>query len=325
MDKISAVILAGYNNKWEVKRYAKMVAEHYDERYIESGYKPLREFKTVKDGQVVSKPLIQYTLETLSRMDSVEDIIIVGHQMLLEQSLGNLISNLDKPCSIINQNSKLSDSIIKQFDIIPRRVKYTSIAGNLIKGYAASKACEEKTHALFIASDSPLTTREFLENFLQIAQKYQEKADLFVPAVFIEGERDKLGRVPLKLINDTEFEVSKTKDVHGRQGFRLSPLVYVNPHCFDVNAGNTAYSLRKLINPNIQLKLFKITRGLGYANVYSKYFLRRDLSVREVENISTAFFNGRLKLIPILGEEATYDYDGTDREYRLISKMLTSN
>jgi hypothetical protein len=64
---------------------------------------------------------------------------------------------------------------------------------------------------------------------------------------------------------------------------------------------------------------------LGYANVYSKYFLRRDLSVREVENISTAFFNGRLKLIPILGEEATYDYDGTDREYRLISKMLTSN
>ena len=40
MNKVSAVVLAGYNNKREVKRYAKMVAEHYDEKYIETGYKP---------------------------------------------------------------------------------------------------------------------------------------------------------------------------------------------------------------------------------------------------------------------------------------------
>ena len=103
---------------------------------------------------------------------------------------------------------------------------------------------------------------------------------------------------------------------------RLSSLISANPHRFDVNTANTAYSLRKCLNPKVQIKLFKTTRGLGYPNVYSKYFLRKDLSVVEVENIVSAHFGGRLKIIPTLGEEATYDYDGTDLEYRMISEML---
>jgi hypothetical protein len=59
--------------------------------------------------------------------------------------------------------------------------------------------------------------------------------------------------------------------------------------------------------------------------VYSKYFLRKDLSVVEVENIVSAHFDGNLKLIPMEGEEATYDYDGTDHEYQMITKMLKSD
>jgi hypothetical protein len=59
--------------------------------------------------------------------------------------------------------------------------------------------------------------------------------------------------------------------------------------------------------------------------VYSKYFIRKDLSVNEVANIVSEFFNGRLELIPMRGEEATYDYDGTDREYHMLTKLLKSN
>jgi hypothetical protein len=58
--------------------------------------------------------------------------------------------------------------------------------------------------------------------------------------------------------------------------------------------------------------------------VYSKYFLRKDLSIKEVENITSEFFGGRVKLIPMTGEEATYDYDGTDFEYLMITDMLSS-
>ena len=167
-----------------------------------------------------------------------------------------------------------------------------------------------------------MTTTKFIEDFLNIIQKYQEHAAIVFPAILIDEDRDKLGRYPLKLVNDTEQQLSHKKDGYGRQGFRLSSLMYANPHFFNINTVNAAYGLRKCLNPNVQLKLFRITRKLGYPNVYSKYFLKKNLSIKEVENITSEFFGGRVKLIPMTGEEATYDYDGTDSEYLMITDML---
>ena len=319
---VSAILMAGYKNKMEVKRYSKIVAEHYGEKFIETGYRPLREFKTVINGKLEKKPIIQFTLEKLYESNLIDEIIIVGHQMLLERRLGKFIKKFAKPCRLVNQNSPIPPEVVERFNIIKRKVKYNSIAGNLIKGYAASSACENKKHALFMASDSPLTSKEFIERFLLTAKKYQSRADIIFPAIIIDGDKDRLQRYPLKLLNDTKFDVPGLKDNYGRQGFRLSSAMFANPHLFDINTANTAYSLRKAINPNVQLKLFKITRNLGYPNVYSKYFIRKDLSIKEVENITSAFFHGRLKIIPMVGEETTYDYDGTDFEYHMINKML---
>jgi hypothetical protein len=316
--------MAGYNNKREVKRYSRIVADHYGEKFIEAGYKPLREFKSVQNGRQISKPLIEYTLERLYENDLIDEIVIVGHQMLLEQRLRKFIKQFEKPCRIVNQNSKIPGDVIRQFKIKTRKVKYSSIAGNFIKGYAASKACRENRHALFVASDSPLTTNEFVNRFLAVVQQYEDQADILVPAILIDEKKDALGRLPLRMQNDSPYPLPGPKDDYGRQGFRLSSLISANPHRFDVNTANTAYSLRKCLNPKVQIKLFQITRSLGYTNVYSKYFLRKDLSVVEVENIVSAHFGGRLKIIPMLGEEATYDYDGTDLEYRMISEMLKS-
>jgi hypothetical protein len=321
---VSAIVMAGYNNKREVKRYGRMVAEHYGEKFIEAGYKPLREFSTVENGRQVSKPLIQYTLERLFANAFIDEIVIVGHQMLLEQRLGEFIQQFEKPCCIVNQSSKIPDDVIRRFNIVRGKVKYNSIAGNLIKGYAASKACQEKKHALFVASDSPLTTNEFVNRFLEVVPQFKGEAAIIIPAILIAEGRDRLGRPPLRLINDSSFKLGDQKDGYGRQGFRLSPLIFANPHMFDINTANTAYNLRKCLNPKVQLKLFKITRGLGYPNVYSKYFLRKDLSVKETANILGSFFNGRLEITPLTGIRATYDYDGTDQEYRMITRMLKS-
>jgi hypothetical protein len=319
---VSAILMAGYKNKMEVKRYSKIVAEHYGEKFIEVGYRPLREFKTVINGKVRKKPIIQFTLEKLFANDLIDEIIIVGHQMLLERRLGKFLKKFAKPYRLINQNSPIEPEVVKRFNIIKRKVKHNTIAGNLIKGYAATSACKHKKHALFVASDSPLTTKEFIEHFLVATQNYQNQAAIFLPAILIDADKDKLERYPLKLKNDTGFDLPGLKDTYGRQGFRLSSLMFANPYLFDINTANTAYSLRKALNPNVQLRLFRITRNLGYPNVYSKYFIRKDLSIKEVENITSAFFNGKLKLIPMAGEESTYDYDGTDFEYRMINKML---
>jgi hypothetical protein len=316
--------MAGYNNKWEVKRYAKVVAEHYGEKFIETGYKPLREFISYENDTQISKPLIQYTLEKLFKSDFISEIVVVGHRMLIEQRLGAFIDQFDKPCRILNQNAQIDRDVIERFNISARKVKHNSVAGNMIKGYAATTAFKDKHHALFVASDSPLTSIEFIENFLHRVKESQNEAAIIIPAILIYGKRDKFGRHPLKLKNDTEYVVSATTDNAGRQGFRLSSVIATNPYLFDVNTANTAYSLRKLINPNAQLKLFRITRNLGYPNVYSKYFIHRNLSIKEVEQITSVFFNGRLKIIPMLGEETTYDYDGTEMEFRILNKMLNS-
>ena len=321
---VSAVLMAGYNNKWEVRRYAKVVAEHYGEKFIETGYKPLREFKSIENGKEISRPLIQYTLEKLFKSDLISEIVIVGHRMLIEQRLGEFIDQFEKPCRILNQNAQIANEVIERFNIIPRKVKHNSVAGNMIKGYTATAACEEKKHALFAASDSPLTSMKFIEDFVHHVAEAQKETAIIFPAILIHGKRDKFGRHPLKLLNDTEYQLSAATDNAGRQGFRLSSLMAANPFCFDMNTANTAYNLRKLINPNAQLKLFRITRNLGYPNVYSKYFIHRNFSIKEVEKITSAFFSGRLKIIPMRGEETTYDYDGTDMEYRILNKMLNS-
>jgi len=325
MDKISAIVMAGYNNKWAVKKYAKIVAEHYGETFIETGYKPLREFQTIQDSQPVSKPLIQFTLEKLFKKEQIGDIVIVGHQMLLEQRLRDYLNQQVVPYTIINQNSRIPAEIVDRFHIRTRKVKHNSIAGNMIKGYAASSACEKRRHALFVASDSPLTSEAFIDLFLDLAETYASDCAIILPAVLVEGTVDKFGRYPLKLINDSDFQLSAETDGYGRQGFRLSSLMCADPHRFDINTANTAYNLRKCLNPNVQLKLFRITRNLGYENVYSKHFIKKDLSVKEVENITSAFFGGRLKIIPVADAESSYDYDGTDDEYRRLVKLLKTS
>ena len=175
-----------------------------------------------------------------------------------------------------------------------------------------------------MAADSPLTTNEFIYRFLKLVQQYENEAAIILPAIIVGDQKDQLDRQPLRLLNDSQYQLEGTKDEYGRHGFRLSSLISANPHRFDVNTANTAYNLRKCLSPNVQLKLFRITRGLGYPNVYSKYFLRKDLSINETGNIVSAFFHGRLIIIPMSGIEATYDYDGTDHEYHTISKMLKS-
>jgi len=133
---------------------------------------------------------------------------------------------------------------------------------------------------------------------------------------------DSFGRYPVRLINDSDFPLSSETDSVGRQGFRLSSLLYADPHQFDINTANTAYNLRKLLSPNIQLKLFRITRNLGYKNLYSKYFLQKDLRISEVENIGSEFFQGSMKIIPVEDRGSSFDYDGTEDEFRRLTELL---
>ena len=120
---VSAILMAGYKNKMEVRRYSKTVAEHYGEKFIETGYRPLREFNTVKDGKEEKMPIIQFTLEKLFASDRIDEIIIVGHQMLLERRLGQFIKKFAK---LKPRESKKLRKKIEELDLM--RVKTEHVA-----------------------------------------------------------------------------------------------------------------------------------------------------------------------------------------------------
>ncbi len=314
--------MAGYNNKRAVKKYSKIVAENYGEKFIETGYKPLRKFTYNRNGSQVSKPVVQFTLENIEQCDFIDDVVITGHQMLLEQSLGDFLNSYKKPVKIVNQNSNIPSHIVRHFNISTKKVKHNSIAGNYIKGYGASNAFKKRKHVFIAASDSPLTTIEFIYEFTMLAQKQLDHAAIIFPAIAVGIDRDQLGRRPFLLINDSEPQVNSEKDPHGREGFRLSSVLFANPHFFDISTIESAYNLRKLLNPKIQMKIFQITRRLGYPNIYSKYFVKKDLSLKECDDIASLFMHGKVKAIPMKGEQSTYDYDGTEGEYNKITEML---
>lgn len=157
---------------------------------------------------------------------------------------------------------------------------------------------------------------------LQLGQRHEGRYAIIVPAVLLGGNVDRFGRPPLRLVNDSGFEGTDHQDRHGRQRFRASSVIYANPHGFDTNSIHRAYGLRKGSSPRVQLELFRITRRLGYPNIYSKYFVSKDLGITEAEHIVSAYFDGQLKIVPVRDVASSYDYDGTDQELRNVAGML---
>jgi len=318
----SAILLAGYNNKRAVEKYSRIVERDYGEHFIETGYKPLHEFTVVTNGSTVKKPLIQFTLEVLIHDKKISEIVIVGHVDQLKDRLNDYLKTVNKKIVFIDQNDEISDNVKKEFAVINKETPKDSVGGNLIKGYCASEAVKLKKHALFVASDSPMTTLDYINRFLERCTPHIKKNGLLLPVVYTNPLRDKLGRPPMLLVNDTDVVIPEKKDRFGRNGFRLSSLMMGNPYEIDVNMINVIYSLRKAINPKTQMRIFRICREVGFPGIYNRYFLRKNLTIRQCEAICTAFFKGGFKAIPMHDIKSTYDFDGTEKEFLEINRML---
>ncbi|MBN2655818.1 MAG: hypothetical protein JXR86_02055 [Spirochaetales bacterium] len=318
----SAVLLAGYNNKRAVEQYSRIVESDYGEHYIEKGYKPLHEFQVSLDGAAVSKPLLQFTLEVLLDNNQIDDIVIVGHKERIERRLGKILERAPKPLKIIDQREPLPGEAVRELKVDLKETSTQSVGGNVVKGYWATRAREERQPALFAASDSPFTSGDFINRFLENCSSLGEPPGIILPAIYTDPVKDNLGRTPLLLINDTDYTIPEKKDRYGRNGFRLSSILYADPFRFDVNMANVMYSLRKALNPKTQMRIFRIGREVGYPWIYSRYFLKKNLSIRQCEIICSAFFKGPFLSIPMHDIKSTYDFDGTEREFIEISRML---
>ena len=318
----SAILLAGYNNKRAVEKYSRIVERDYGEHFIETGYKPLHEFTVVTNGKTIRKPLIQFTLEVLVQDAIISEIIIVGHVQQLKDRLSAYLNTVQKKIIFVDQSDEISDEIKREFDINDKETPKDSVGGNLIKGYCRSQAKENKAHALFVASDSPMTTIDYINRFLEKCSPLLKETGILLPIVYTDPVKDKLGRPPMLLVNDTDREIPERKDKFSRNGFRLSSLMMGNPYQVDVNMINVIYSLRKAINPKTQLRIFRICREVGFPRIYNRYFIKKNLTIKQCETICSAFFKGRFKVIPMHDIKSTYDFDGTEKEFIEINRML---
>jgi len=318
----SAILLAGYNNKRAVEKYIHIVEEDYGEHFIETGYKPLHEFSITIDGKTVKKPLLQFTLEVLVRDDLISEIIIVGHINQIKNRMIKYLNTVEKPIIYVDQNEEIPGKIKQIFSIHDKETPKDTVGGNLIKGYVASQAYLSRAPALFVASDSPMTTLDYINRFIDRCESHIKTCGILLPVVYTNPVKDKLGRPPLLLINDTAVEIPEKTDRFGRTGFRLSSLMMGNPFAVDVNMINVMYSLRKALNPKTQLRIFRICREVGFPRIYNRYFVKKNLSMTQCEKICTAFFKGDFKAVLMHDIKSTYDFDGTEKEFIEINRML---
>lgn len=318
----SAILLAGYNNKRTVEKYSRIVEQDYGEHFIETGYKPLHEFTVTVNGETVRKPLMQFTLDVLVHDNLIDEIIIVGHIDRIKDRLKSYFETIDKKILFIDQNDEIPENVKSRYNLNSKETPKDSIGGNLIKGYSASKAGKKGTHALFVASDSPLTTLDYINRFLSRCNPYIEENGILLPAVYTDPVRDKLGRPPLLIVNDTDVEIPERTDRFGRNGFRLSSIIMACPGKIDVNMINVMYSVRKALNPKTQLRIFRICREVGFPRIYNRYFIKKNLTLTQSEAICSAFFKGPFKVIPMHDIKSTYDFDGTEKEFIEINRML---
>ena len=319
----SAILLAGYNNKRTVEKYSHIVEEDYGEHFIETGYKPLHEFTVNINGGIVKKPLVQFTLEVLVQDEMISEIVLVGHVNQLKNRLHKYLKTVKKQIIFVDQNDEISNPLKKQYKINDKETPYNSVGGNLIKGYCASAAWAIDRPALFVASDSPMTTKDYINRFLKRCEPMIESTGIFLPAIYTNPVKDKLGRPPLLLVNDTDITIPEPVDKYSRNGFRLSSLMLANPSKVDVNMVNVIYSLRKAINPKTQLRIFRICREVGFPRLYNRYFIKKNLTIGQSEKICSAFFKGVFRAVPMHDIKSTYDFDGTEKEFIEINRMLT--
>lgn len=135
----SAILLAGGNTKPTLR--SKIAIKYHQfwykgERYLWDQYKPI----TPVDVGGITKPSVAHVLDSLRKIQSIDDIVVVGDEFLLTKHLD-----------------------LSGTTFVPQG---KSLAENAYVGYTNSNAKEKSEHALFVSSDIPYVRPQSFEIFI---------------------------------------------------------------------------------------------------------------------------------------------------------------
>ena len=296
INKIVAVVLAGGVKRFSFKEFYYQLEDliTYKEWYFRVGYKSLKRIKKKGGIEGEARPMVEYILHTLKKIDSIDRVLVVGPEKEMR----------DK----IDPEFFLADS---KFEIIQQKDNFGQ---NVKEGY--DRAGEK--FVLFVTADSPTTKEadvtEFIElcrtlyheyNFIYplVKESLLKKYNRLFPRPFFRMKPDNI--IPADYIEPEDFRED------GRVGFRITSMAFANFENFPAEKIDEAYNLRKAYRKSSRARLKEI---LG-KKLIRRY--RQGLKMSEVEKMFFDYEGLSIKMVGLSGAGSSLDIDSTRDEKQL--------
>ncbi|MEW6671379.1 MAG: hypothetical protein AB1427_06720 [Thermodesulfobacteriota bacterium] len=301
LEKIVAVVLAGGNKRFSFREFFYQIEDllTYFEWYFRIGYKSLKRIK-IKDSPLDGpRPMVEYILHTLTRVESIEQILVIGPEKEMREKLNP---------ELLSAGGKIR--LIEQLDDFGQNVKL---------GYELAG----QKHVLFVTSDSPTTREQDVAEFIELCRGLHQDYDLIYPLVkesVLKKYHRFFPRPFFKMIPDNIIPADyiEPEDLRedGRAGFRITSMAFANLSGFPVKRINEAYNLRKFYRRSSRIKLKEI---------FGKKLIRRyrqGLNMSEIEKVFYDYEGLRIKMVGLSGAGTSLDLDSSRDEKQLHDLSL---
>ncbi len=296
LEKIVSVVLAGGNKRFSIREFYHQLEDlvSYREWYFRIGYKSLKRIK-VKGGILgEARPMLEYILHTLKRIESIDLIIVIGPEKEMREKIDPHLLTAGSKIQLVQQEDSFGENVKKGYDI----------AG--------------QEHVLFVTSDSPTTREEDITEFIELCRTLCHKYEVIFPIVkesLLKKYYRLFPRPFFKMIADTIIPIGyiTEEDIRedGRVGFRVTSMACANLKNFPVQRIDEAYNVRKFYRKSSRKKLREI---------FGKKLIRRYRQGLKMSDIEKMFFDYeglRLKLVGLSGAGTSLDLDSTRDERKL--------
>jgi CTP:molybdopterin cytidylyltransferase MocA len=301
LEKIVAVVLAGGNKRFSFREFFYQIEDllTYHEWYFRLGYKSLKRINIKGSPLGGPRPMVEYILHTLRRVECIDRILVVGPEKEMREKFDPELLSAGGKIRLIGQQD--------------------SFGQNVNLGY---KLAGQK-FTLFVTADSPTTREQDVAEFIELCRKLYQDYDVIYPIVkesVLKKYHRFFPRPFFKMIPDNIIPVDyiEPEDLRedGRVGFRITSMAFANLADFPVNRIDGAYNLRKFYRRSSLLKLKEI---------FGRKLLRRyrqGLKMSDVETMFNEYEGLRIKMVGLSGAGTSLDLDSSRDEKQLHDMSL---
>lgn len=299
LERIVAVVLAGGIKRFSWREFYYQLEDFiaYGEWYFRIGYKSLRRIKRKGGIAGEARPLVEYILHTLGRVDSIDRILVIGPLKEMKEKLDPGLFAGDSRIELIQQKDSFGQNVRTGYDLAGEK------------------------HVLFVTSDSPTTRAEDVSEFIDLSRSLCREYEVIYPLVkesLLKTYQRLFPRPFFKMLPDTIIPADyiSPEDLRedGRVGFRITSMACANLENFSVKRIDEAYRLRKVYRKSSRTRLKEI---------FGKKLFRRYLQGIKMSEIEKMFFEYekiKLKIVGLSGAGTSLDLDST-RDERKMTRL----